>query len=436
MPPLWADYLSVATAVPEKCEPTNAFLDTIASFLHICIPTPLALVSSTLGALSIVSWLFAQLPQIYKNYVLQSTAGLSPFFLVEWCLGDSTNLLGAIFTRQAGWQIAIASYYVFVDIVLVFQYYWYTFYKTWDKIKDYAGIDSDGDENGGVLDGISPFGGDGQESPTDPALSSESKDEVTQKGLSADSILGNSRSFSNEKLGSPSRTIRASGGNSSTASLAVSPKAVLFVSMLCAVLANAASPQPPNPPPHSHLLWSPEDTWKEIAGRISSWSSTILYLGSRLPQLYKNYVRKSTSGLSPLLFAAAFCGNLFYSSSLLTNPNAWHDFPSNGGGGWADDQGNDRFEWIGRAIPFFLGAFGVLGLDGLMGIQFIIYGEGEKNQEDVLQVEEGSDRRRATWRRVSGWMRGWIPSASVEKKSDPEESQALLRNEHDNYGSV
>jgi hypothetical protein len=34
----------------------------------------------------------------------------------------------------------------------------------------------------------------------------------------------------------------------------------------------------------------------------------ILYLGSRPPQLYKNYQRKSTEGLSPLLFMAAFCG--------------------------------------------------------------------------------------------------------------------------------
>jgi len=40
----------------------------------------------------------------------------------------------------------------------------------------------------------------------------------------------------------------------------------------------------------------------ELAGTILSWSSTLLYLGSRLPQLYKNWSRKSTAGLSPLLF--------------------------------------------------------------------------------------------------------------------------------------
>jgi hypothetical protein len=167
-------------------------------------------------------------------------------------------------------------------------------------------------------------------------------------------------------------------------------------------------------------------------GTIFSWMSTVLYLGSRPPQLYKNYHRKSTSGLSPLLFMAAFCGNLFYSSSLLTNPNAWYDFAPYGGGGWADADGNNRFEWVARATPFFLGAFGVLFLDGFMGVQFLMYGSAD--DESVIEIE---DTKRGRWTRVRGWMRGWIPSPVRKPRSESgSEEQSLFTERRSRYGTV
>lgn len=425
MPPPWPDTLATASTLPDHCEPSSAFLASISSFFHVCIPTPLALVSSVLGILSIVSWLFSQLPQIFKNYKLQSASGLSPFFLVEWCLGDSTNLIGAIFARQAGWQITIASYYVFVDIVLVFQYYWYTYFKgPRQQSDDKYGMYTEGGGNGEIFHGVSPFeiGSTEQSSSGDP---DESKDIPDSKDF------GTSPSYSTEKMSSSGRTIRVSRGNSGATPLGVSPKAVLFTSMLCAVLANASSPHS-NPAQNPSILGDSHENWPEIAGRVSSWASTVLYLGSRLPQLYKNYKRKSTSGLSPLLFGAAFGGNLFYSTSLLTNPNAWHDFTPYGGGGWADSGGNSRLEWIGRAIPFFLGAFGVLGLDGAVGIQFLIYGDGIGQEDPML---EQTDYDKGIWRKSVGKVKGWF-SATSKGKSTAEESQALLRREDDGYGAV
>jgi hypothetical protein len=140
---------------------------------------------------------------------------------------------------------------------------------------------------------------------------------------------------------------------------------------------------------------------------------------------------------------AAFCGNLFYSTSLLTNPNAWSDFAPYGGGGWADDHGNDRWEWIGRSLPFFLGAFGVLGLDGFMGVQFLMYGDGPDAEDDgsFISSEGGDSKRgRSSWKRVRGWMRGWIPSTSPERESRDlsrsQEGQALLGSERGRYGTV
>ncbi|KAL1969279.1 hypothetical protein VTN77DRAFT_9471 [Rasamsonia byssochlamydoides] len=413
-------------SLPKHCEPASEFLTVISSRLHICIPSTLALISTILGCLSIVSWLFAQLPQIYKNYKLQSTAGLSVFFLVEWCLGDTANLVGALFTRQAGWQVIIASYYVFVDVVLVFQYFWYTYVRRQRKGKigldsvDYRGSNAD------VLEGIAPSeDGSIQSSFPGGAWPSEPKAVGLRKGNAIDSPQFYSPSYSNEKSNSRRATFRTGSGSLPT----ISPKTVLLTSMLCAVLANATPTGSPSGP---QLLEDTHDSATEVAGRVLSWMSTVLYLGSRLPQLYKNYCRKSTSGLSPLLFMAAFSGNFFYSASLLTNPNAWYDFPPYGGGGWADADGNNRWEWVGLAIPFFLGAAGVLSLDAFMGVQFLIY--GEQGEEPVVRV---SDPRggRSRWRRVSGWMRGWIPSGDKEPTA-PDEARALLAGVHDRYGAV
>jgi hypothetical protein len=152
--------------------------------------------------------------------------------------------------------------------------------------------------------------------------------------------------------------------------------------------------------------------------------STFLYLGSRLPQLYMNQIRKSTAGLSPALFAAAFFGNLFYSTSLLTNPCAWYDYAPGQGHGWVGPSGNDREAWVLRATPFFLGAAGVLIMDFAVGVQFWYFDDAAPrgrststaSDNEVIITIDGNGklkRRHLHWRRVSGWMRGWAPAVSV-----------------------
>jgi solute carrier family 66 (lysosomal lysine-arginine transporter), member 1 len=203
-----------------------------------------------------------------------------------------------------------------------------------------------------------------------------------------------------------------------------SPRTILLAATVTSLVSSSqAAPLVDMRISHAHLAnVAHTQTPLEVAGTVISWCSTALYLGSRLPQLYKNFRRQSTAGLSPLLFLAAFCGNMFYSTSLITNPNAWNDFGPFGGHGWADADGSQRLEWIGRATPFFLGAAGVLGLDAMMGIQFLMYGEQDQK---VIKVRDGKGH--SHWERVNGWMRGWIPSvAGKEKVVDLAESQRLL----------
>ncbi|KAF2147897.1 PQ-loop repeat-containing protein 2 [Myriangium duriaei CBS 260.36] len=427
--------------LPPRCHPTSDFLQQWSLTFHVCVPTNLAFISSILGCLSIVSWLFAQLPQIYKNYCLASTTGLSIYFLVEWCLGDLGNLFGALFTGQATWQVIIAGYYCFVDLVLVFQWFWYEHLRHGWTIRSYwvrSWEDGGGNNAESYLDGLADDG----RSVSD-ASSIRSGDHILGKSVARDiyspsgRLTPNWRNTPEEKFGgsfsSPRRLVQMQASSSAPGP---SPRTILFIA--CLISLCRASPIITDQ--QSSLLPAAADgkTPIEVAGTILSWMSTALYLGSRLPQLYKNYKRQSTSGLSPQLFIAAFLGNLFYSSSLIANPLAWYDFDSYGGGGWAGAAGSVRKEWVLKTLPFFLGAAGVLILDGLMGVQFLMYGEAAK----VVVIEEVDERRkRRRWKKVSGWMRGWIPSFGEAKKRNPGQNRRPLvteerRQDRQGYGTI
>jgi uncharacterized protein with PQ loop repeat len=369
MPPYLAPLRIVGPSLPPRCEPANDALYWLSATFHTCVPTNLALVSTLLGTCSIVSWLFAQLPQIYKNYKVKSTSGLSVFFLTEWLLGDLTNLLGCLLTGQASWQVIIASYYVFVDCALCGQWVWY---------------------------------------------------ELLHHGRPLRPIWGRWRNADKQGPTSSTRNVRRVAASPSPMP---SPKTLVYITLLFAVLSSTSSATPiHSPSAHTTTDPSSSPSASELAGNIFSWMSTFLYLGSRLPQLYKNQVRKSTAGLSPTLFAAAFFGNLFYSSSLLANPCAWFDYAPGQGAGWVSPSGNVRADWILRAAPFFLGAAGVLLMDAAVGLQFYYFGDNEPrgrpfahDDEIIITIDENGvpRRRRMHWRRVSGWMRGWAPAVSV-----------------------
>ncbi|KAL8794983.1 MAG: hypothetical protein Q9182_007580 [Xanthomendoza sp. 2 TL-2023] len=423
--------------LPDHCDPINNFLAHISSSFYTCVPTPLALVSTTLGILSIVSWLFAQLPQVFKNYRLQSASGLSIYFLGEWLLGDLSNLLGALLTRQATWQVVLAGYYVIVDVCLVSQYIWYSHYRPWRE-KQLSDMDlgyhdggagpstealmaiappRDGDSSGSTSGKNGQNSAGQHESPTEP--------KSIGKGL----FRNVNYSWSPKEKATPRsshRSIRRPQGSSSPA---ISPSTVVLVSLIFAILANASPVQMVVTQEAATSLVDDSNPL-ETTGRILSWISTLLYLGSRLPQIYKNYRRRSTAGLSPILFIAAFFGNFFYSASLLTNPLAWNDAPPYGLHGWVGAEGGDRMAWISLGIPFFLGAAGVLVMDAIIGIQFWMFGERE-DAPQVIVVED--ERGRSKWPRVSGWMRGWVPSPGPSR-GDGISGRPLLRQENDSSG--
>lgn len=447
MPPYLSPLRIAEPSLPANCEPANEYLYHLSSILHTCVPTNLALISTLLGTCSIISWLFAQLPQIYKNHKLKSTSGLSAFFLTEWLLGDLTNLLGCLFTGQASWQIIIASYYVFVDCCLCGQWVWYEMLHhgrplrpIWGRWGSGGGSPRKGTSN---MHQVIAKALDTPQTPNSAIDAKDgSSDHVKQAPpkttpIDAFRIPNFARSPAPDSWlntppagSSPNPQIRRVAASSSPMP---SPKTVLYISLILAVLSHSSTATPVSPfapalaqnlhTIHPTTVSDVHPTRTEIAGKVFSWMSTFLYLGSRLPQLYKNQIRKSTAGLSPALFAAAFFGNLFYSTSLLTNPCAWFDYASGEGSGWVAPDGSDREGWVLRATPFFLGAAGVLLMDAAVGLQFWYFGDNEprgrtlnpRDEEVIITIDDHGKlkRQRLHWRRVSGWMRGWAPAVSV-----------------------
>lgn len=99
---------------------------------------------------------------------------------------------------------------------------------------------------------------------------------------------------------------------------------------------------------------------QQVIGRMSAWICAILYLTSRLPQIWKNFVRKSVEGLSMYLFLFAFLGNTFYVMSILTSPIL-------------STPGPEASSYIRECIPYLLGSAGTLMFDITIVSQSFLY---------------------------------------------------------------
>lgn len=136
----------------------------------------------------------------------------------------------------------------------------------------------------------------------------------------------------------------------------------------------ASSDDHPRREPHHDPI--PADPSSErFLGRIFAWLCTTLYLTSRLPQIWKNFVRKSVEGLSMYLFIFAFLGNTFYVASILTSEKATMPPPAS-------------TEFLRESLPYLLGSGGTLMFDIAILSQSLIYRRPKRHGRSRLTEEE------------------------------------------------
>jgi len=220
--------------------------------------------SSTLGWVSIACWIVVYSPQIIENYRLKSGEGLSVLFIIIWLLGDMCNLVGALMAGLLPTVILIAVYYSLCDSILLFQIYYYRHTNPVILVTPTPSVIVSNEE--------------GEEAP----------------------LLGAHREVVEQKAAEhPSRL---------KAFLQYLP-ALVFV-ITTGVVAWSVNQQRGSKIDPTR----PKDVidWKS---QVIGWTAAVLYLGSRIPQILKNFKTKC-EGLSMALFLFAIAGNVTYVLSI------------------------------------------------------------------------------------------------------------------------
>lgn len=296
-------------------------------------PTFVHSVSLVSGYLSIGCWLFAQLPQVIENYKNHSVDGIALGFLASWIAGDLSNLIGGLLTGALPFQIWLASYYCCIDVILASQFLYYT--KLYPHIQRHLRTrlrkmtDSEDDV---LLNSDFPQEHIASPKPITIGVPKENTQQRLSKGLL--NFGPGSNSFSNIVTGS-------------------------FLASFSKVQ-GAPIYHKDSSPPTSPVQILIENS--HLVGIFFAWACTCLYLTARIPQLIKNYHRKSTAGLSILLFICALNGNFFYTISILT----CDEFA-------AAPSAMARYEFFMKELPYILGSAGTIAFDLVALYQWKIY---------------------------------------------------------------
>lgn len=269
--------------------------------------------SSVLGWISIACWIVVYSPQIYENYLLQSGEGVSLLFVYIWLLGDAFNLAGAIIANLIPTIIILGAYYTACDLILLGQIF---YYRRKTQKKNRAAGDSDDlladDERTRLLPG-----GEGSEA-------AETAESVIQ----------------------PWRTLLVKYSLCVVFVVAVGVGAWWinegrFHTNEPNVHGFSASAQGEGEKPNHYALV-----------QFFGWSSAVLFLGARIPQILKNFETRC-AGLSPAMFLFSILGNTTYCLSIFAKSMEWEYLLTNAG-------------WIaGSGLTVFL--------DAMVLLQFMWY---------------------------------------------------------------
>ena len=185
-------------------------------------------------------------------------------FLLIWFFGDLFNFTGAVLTEQIASVQLTGAYFVLTEAATLSQY---CYYKYFYKRKIASDEEFAEEESVWLLKGDEPENG-----------STSIKSEKTA---------------SNSVVGDYSLNSRAH----------VWILVVIAASLISRINASTESP--------AHGQES------VIVGSVLAWTSGMLYLTSRIPQICTNYRLKTAAGLSPVLFIFTISANLSYAMAIL-----------------------------------------------------------------------------------------------------------------------
>ncbi|EOD46958.1 putative pq loop repeat protein [Neofusicoccum parvum UCRNP2] len=323
-------------------------------------------VSGITGSISIACWVVVFSPQIIENFRRGSAEGLSVVFIVVWLLGDVFNIIGAVLQRVLPTMIILAVYYTLADIVLLAQCFYYKGFTLKDEVAKPADEDEPPREPTETSALLRPSG-NGQ---SRPARISDAEGGRRRSSYSSFT----ERLFQDGEHLSPATPFVDTPAPAATPQPPRSAaKSVLF-NLVAVVLVCAAGFLGwlfTYQPPENNTADNGGDTLQfNVPGQIGGYICCVLYLGSRLPQLYLNYKRQSTEGISMLFFIFACLGNLTYVMSILAYKPVCH---GRHGHCETGEAGAIYGRYVLVNLSWLLGSFGTLLLDAGVFVQYFMY---------------------------------------------------------------
>ncbi|KAL5524333.1 RTC2 [Sanghuangporus sanghuang] len=259
--------------------------------------------SGAFGWVSIACWIVVYSPQVVENYQLQSGEGLSVAFVLIWLAGDLCNFFGAIMAGLQATVIMLAIYYTFCDITLLGQIYYYR----WKRIR--------------LIRRISAPTSTPTPPPPQVILHSENGEQAPLLGSRSPSSVS-----SGKAPGTGDSEARGNETNEfwiATLRYALAMLFVIGVGMAAWFVGrrhHQGEGEGAGPYPGSgggEAGGGREKDVVEWKGQVIGWTSAVLYLGSRIPQILKNF-KTRCEGLSLALFLFSIAGNVTYVLSICT----------------------------------------------------------------------------------------------------------------------
>lgn len=286
-------------------------LDILAD--HIS-PSPLReQLSSVFGSISFACWLILMVPQLVEQWRLKTVEGISPFFLLMWASGDVFNFLGAIWGGLLPEVILIAFWFLFADFgTLAFYFYISKYYDhakhgkhgklhhhhlnhSNTEVVESTPLNVPGDLEYGVL---------GDDSGIHHSNATDDHHNIDHHNHNHH----HHHHHHNERR--KSSTIEDVVYEPERHSVFVRIVLPLLLVIAAGTFGSILSP---NASVSSLTNGSSTATANDLVPQICGYLSAILYLTARFPQIYHNYKKQSTEGLSLLFFLLTMLGNITYS---------------------------------------------------------------------------------------------------------------------------
>ncbi|XP_071506409.1 lysosomal amino acid transporter 1 homolog isoform X1 [Diadema antillarum] len=294
----------------ENCSAEPDHVPWVWNIFRECVTDSMEYAGFILGLAQILCWIVVFFPQFYENYKRgKMDEAIAPSFLILWMMGDMSNMLGCILAKQLATQLATAAYYILMDVIIISQFVYYYIKNKRKRV---------------------PIAEASHEHPSIQSLSNPSHVIYCCGFLFSTSLLmslpwqqGQASSHHIQSHHAAGRSLLSVGRDDGCIQYYRHTQDCIFTTTL------------------------------DIIGYVCGCFSGIFYVGSRVPQLIKNFKRRSVEGVSMLMFILTVMGNIFYGASILMEDTS--------------------VVFVLRHLPWLVGSLGTLFFDCIMLCQFAAF---------------------------------------------------------------